>query len=233
MQRRRVRLSAGLAGNGVVLAVHWVTFFEAIRVSSVAIGLLGYATFPLFVLVARARHARPAGDRRASGSQRSSSSPASSSWSRRSTSPTARSGDWPGVWCRGSRSRCSRSAAARSPRRTHRRRSRSWQNVFAALALLPFVWLVRDALTSIAAARHRAAARSRHRLHGARAHAVHREPAPRHRAHGERRGRARAGLRHRARGAAAERGPDAAHACRRRADRRRRVCIATRRACGV
>lgn len=40
-----------LATNGVVLAIHWVAFFEAIAVSSVAIGLLGYATFPLFVLV--------------------------------------------------------------------------------------------------------------------------------------------------------------------------------------
>jgi drug/metabolite transporter (DMT)-like permease len=35
--------------NGVILAVHWVAFFTAIKVSSVAIGLLGYASFPLFV----------------------------------------------------------------------------------------------------------------------------------------------------------------------------------------
>jgi drug/metabolite transporter (DMT)-like permease len=40
-----------LAANGLILAVHWTAFFEAIAVSSVAIGLLGYATFPLFVLV--------------------------------------------------------------------------------------------------------------------------------------------------------------------------------------
>src|SRR5687768_12041751 len=50
VQRGRFRAESGLAHNGVVLAIHWVTFFEAIRVSSVAIGLLGYATFPLFVL---------------------------------------------------------------------------------------------------------------------------------------------------------------------------------------
>lgn len=50
-QRGHARVAPGLAGNGIVLAVHWVTFFEAIRVSSVAIGLLGYATFPLFVLL--------------------------------------------------------------------------------------------------------------------------------------------------------------------------------------
>ena len=50
LQRRPFRAHLALAGNGIVLAIHWVTFFEAIRVSSVAIGLLGYATFPLFVL---------------------------------------------------------------------------------------------------------------------------------------------------------------------------------------
>jgi drug/metabolite transporter (DMT)-like permease len=50
IQRGSFRTEPGLAHNGVMLAVHWVTFFEAIRVSSVAIGLLGYATFPLFVL---------------------------------------------------------------------------------------------------------------------------------------------------------------------------------------
>ena len=31
--------------NGVILAVHWVAFFAAIKVSTVAIGLLGYASF--------------------------------------------------------------------------------------------------------------------------------------------------------------------------------------------
>ncbi len=39
-----------LAANGVVLAVHWTAFFAAIQVSTVAIGLLGHASFPLFVL---------------------------------------------------------------------------------------------------------------------------------------------------------------------------------------
>jgi drug/metabolite transporter (DMT)-like permease len=50
-QRLRAAPEAGLAGNGIVLAVHWTTFFAAIQRSSVAIGLLGYATFPLFVLL--------------------------------------------------------------------------------------------------------------------------------------------------------------------------------------
>ena len=35
--------------NGMILAVHWVAFFAAIKVSTVAVGLLGYASFPLFV----------------------------------------------------------------------------------------------------------------------------------------------------------------------------------------
>ncbi len=40
-----------LVGNGAVLALHWTAFFAAIQLSSVAIGLLGHASFPLFVLV--------------------------------------------------------------------------------------------------------------------------------------------------------------------------------------
>lgn len=51
LRRERAPPTSGLVGNGLVLAVHWVTFFEAIRVSTVAIGLLGYASFPLFVLL--------------------------------------------------------------------------------------------------------------------------------------------------------------------------------------
>jgi drug/metabolite transporter (DMT)-like permease len=35
--------------NGVILAIHWVAFFQAIQISTVAIGLLGYASFPMFV----------------------------------------------------------------------------------------------------------------------------------------------------------------------------------------
>lgn len=34
---------------GGILALHWTTFFYAIQISSVAIGLLTYASFPLFV----------------------------------------------------------------------------------------------------------------------------------------------------------------------------------------
>jgi drug/metabolite transporter (DMT)-like permease len=35
---------------GIVLALHWSAFFEAVRVSSVAVGLLAYATFPAFTV---------------------------------------------------------------------------------------------------------------------------------------------------------------------------------------
>jgi len=33
---------------GVVLAAHWTSFFESIQVSSVAVGLLSYSSFPVF-----------------------------------------------------------------------------------------------------------------------------------------------------------------------------------------
>ena len=34
---------------GVILAIHWITFFHAIQVSSVAVGLLAFSTFPVFI----------------------------------------------------------------------------------------------------------------------------------------------------------------------------------------
>jgi drug/metabolite transporter (DMT)-like permease len=40
-----------LVATGAALALHWVAFFAAIQIASVAIGLLGFASFPLFVLV--------------------------------------------------------------------------------------------------------------------------------------------------------------------------------------
>jgi drug/metabolite transporter (DMT)-like permease len=47
----RGRFEWPLATSGALLALHWVAFFQAIQVASVAIGLLGCATFPLFVLL--------------------------------------------------------------------------------------------------------------------------------------------------------------------------------------
>ncbi len=53
-QRRGLRLQARRDGMvmvlmGLVLAIHWITFFQAIKVSTVTIGLLTFSTFPVFV----------------------------------------------------------------------------------------------------------------------------------------------------------------------------------------
>jgi drug/metabolite transporter (DMT)-like permease len=40
-----------MAANGAVLALHWFAFFKAIQIANVATGLLGFASFPLFVLL--------------------------------------------------------------------------------------------------------------------------------------------------------------------------------------
>ena len=34
---------------GVILTIHWITFFHAIQISTVAVGLLTFSTFPIFV----------------------------------------------------------------------------------------------------------------------------------------------------------------------------------------
>jgi hypothetical protein len=43
---RQAPFDVRLVGNGIVLAVHWLSFFAAIQVSTVAVGLLGFASFP-------------------------------------------------------------------------------------------------------------------------------------------------------------------------------------------
>jgi drug/metabolite transporter (DMT)-like permease len=45
---KRPRDGFFLAALGVLLAIHWTTFFQSIAVSNVAIGLLSYSSFPLF-----------------------------------------------------------------------------------------------------------------------------------------------------------------------------------------
>jgi drug/metabolite transporter (DMT)-like permease len=40
--------AAALALSGVILALHWFSFFHSIQISTVAIGLLSFSTFPLF-----------------------------------------------------------------------------------------------------------------------------------------------------------------------------------------
>lgn len=53
-QGRSLRLQSGrdyrlLLLQGAILAVHWITFFKAIQIATVAVGLLTFATFPVFV----------------------------------------------------------------------------------------------------------------------------------------------------------------------------------------
>jgi len=43
------RDAAALAALGALLAFHWTAFFRAIQLSSVAVGLLTFSTFPVFV----------------------------------------------------------------------------------------------------------------------------------------------------------------------------------------
>jgi len=54
-RQRTGRPDVPTAVNGAILALHWVSFFAAIQLSSVAVGLLGYASFPLFVLLLERR----------------------------------------------------------------------------------------------------------------------------------------------------------------------------------
>jgi drug/metabolite transporter (DMT)-like permease len=46
---RREWPSKWAAVSGVLLAIHWIAFFQAIKVSTVAVGLLTFSSFPLFV----------------------------------------------------------------------------------------------------------------------------------------------------------------------------------------
>src|SRR5215831_20992111 len=48
LRPKRRRDSLLLLGQGALLALHWTTFFQAINVSNVAIGLLSFSSFPLF-----------------------------------------------------------------------------------------------------------------------------------------------------------------------------------------
>jgi drug/metabolite transporter (DMT)-like permease len=51
---RRGRFEWRFAVNGAVLALHWVAFFQAIQIATVTVALLGFASFPLFVLLLEA-----------------------------------------------------------------------------------------------------------------------------------------------------------------------------------
>jgi len=45
------KIALMMALSGLVLAFHWLAFFESIKASSVAVGLLSFATFPVFVIL--------------------------------------------------------------------------------------------------------------------------------------------------------------------------------------
>src|SRR5256886_1634076 len=47
-----------LAAGGAFLWLPWIAFFRALQMSSAAVGLLGFASFPLFVLIAEAAFLR-------------------------------------------------------------------------------------------------------------------------------------------------------------------------------
>lgn len=44
------RLVPSLAGTGVILAIHWVSFFWAVQLAGIAVATLTFATFPLFTV---------------------------------------------------------------------------------------------------------------------------------------------------------------------------------------
>jgi drug/metabolite transporter (DMT)-like permease len=48
LRPKQSRDASLLLGQGVLLALHWTAFFQAINVSNVAIGLLSFSSFPLF-----------------------------------------------------------------------------------------------------------------------------------------------------------------------------------------
>ncbi len=48
LRPNRARDAFLLLGQGLLLALHWTAFFQAINVSNVAVGLLSFSSFPLF-----------------------------------------------------------------------------------------------------------------------------------------------------------------------------------------
>ncbi|MBU4611220.1 DMT family transporter [Achromobacter sp. GG226] len=46
-----VRRALALGGSGVLLAVHWVTFFQAVKLGGVAVATLGFASVPAFTVM--------------------------------------------------------------------------------------------------------------------------------------------------------------------------------------
>ena len=221
---RRGRLawpSARVLPNGLILAIHWIAFFAAIQESTVAIGLLGYASFPMFVPLLERAMLGIAIRRRELAKVALVVAGLlllvpEWNWA----SHTVRGLAW-GVLSGFTFALLTVRTRKLSPA------SRSsemalWQNAVAALCVAPFVFAQGGTSGAVSAHALLLVAAARRVLHGARALAVHREPrapAGHHRRH---RGRARARLRHRARVVAAARGAGRAHAGGRAAARRGR-----------
>jgi len=139
-----------LAANGVVLVIHWTAFFEAIAASSVAIGLLGYATFPLFVLALE----RWLLGRRWSGAEAATAALVATGLvvlvpSLDPGDATLRGLAW-GVLS--GFTFAVLAVRSRALAQTHLPLDVAlWQNAFAALVLLPVAWLEPDALPALTA----------------------------------------------------------------------------------
>lgn len=147
---RRAPFDPRLVANGVVLALHWVSFFAAIQVSTVAIGLLGYASFPLFTLLLERALLRRRFHRREGATAALVAAglvllvPELSI-----ANPSVRGLGW------GLVSGFSFALLAVMNRRWAPTRPATdiayWQNLFAALALLPFAWANAGDLAAIGA----------------------------------------------------------------------------------
>ena len=196
-----LRFDVRLIANGVVLALHWVSVLRRDpgrrRGRS---GLLGFASFPLFVLLARARRCSRGGCERREAltallvtaglvllvpelSLAQSSRCRASRWGLVSGFTFALLAVLNRRWAANANAPPTSRSGRTSSRRSCCCRSRGRRP---------------DAHRPDRRARDHAAARAGPRLHGARAHAVHRGARRRHRAHRERRRGAGAGVRHRA-----------------------------------
>lgn len=137
-----------LAANGFVLAIHWTAFFEAIAIASVAVGLLGFATFPLFVLLL---------ERWLLGRRWSGVEGATAALVTLGVAVLVPSFDLADTTLRGlvwgvvsGFTFAILAVRSRALAQTHTPIDVAlWQNAFAALALVPFVWLGRDTLPAL------------------------------------------------------------------------------------
>jgi len=137
--REQAPFDVRLVANGVVLALHWVSFFAAIQVSTVAVGLLGFASFPLFTLIVeRVFLARRFGRREGATALLVTAGLVLLVPELSLANPTVRGLGW------GLVSGFTFALLAVMNRRWAATRPATdiafWQNLFAALALLPFAW---------------------------------------------------------------------------------------------